>query len=271
MTLRLSALFEDRVQALLSLSDTRKTRKQRLKDKNSPCSVARNGLDENNRKYSVSNSAANSGNTLDSSLRLVLRRNGDRADSVGGSVNVSGSSSSSVADSTSRSVRALPRRTGIAINLHTGRARELSDESNSPVDIEKATARSASSTNGESVVRNVRKKVKRVTMPRDFLSLRTRSGESRTDKGVVDSAVKCKGENRANGTVEAEGKLGYSTRSGRRVRPKRFPMETDSEKENKGREENGAEYCRKRKRQHSTVYTGEGTGLFLFFLIIKLI
>lgn len=253
-------MFEDRVQALLLLSDARKTRKQKLKDKNSPRDVARNGVDENNRKYSVSSGAANSRNTQDSSLRLVLRRNSDRTESLDESVNVSGTSSSSVAGSTSRSVRALPRRTGIAINLNTGRARELSDESNSPMDSEKVTARSVSSTNDESVERKIRKKVKRITMPRDFLSLRTRSGESRTDRGVVDSAVKCKEENQTNGTVELEEKLGYSTRSGRRVRPKRFLTETDSEKENKGREENGTERYHKRKRQRSTISTCEGTG-----------
>lgn len=52
-----------------------------------------------------------------------------------------------------------------------------------------------------------------------------------------------------NGLMETGAKSSYSTRAGRRVRPKRLGQETDSEKENKGSEENGIKKrCTRRKR-----------------------
>ena len=263
MTLRLSALFEDRVQALLSFSDTRKTRKQKLKDADLPSSVAGSRYDEKNRKYSISNDAATSRSAQDNPLRLVLRRNSDYPESLTRSTNVDGPGLSCGMDLSLRSTRTLSRRTGIAINLHTGRARELSDDVNPSMDNKTTAVQSMSSANEEPSERKQRKKVKRVTMPSEFLYLRARRSDLQAESDSVDSVATRSRDDQSNGSVENQKKIGYSTRSGRKVRPKRFATETDSEKENKEHEENGAESYVKRRKQNSSSTADERTGEFL--------
>ena len=246
MTLRLSALFEDRVQALLSLSDARKTRKQKPRTSTSSNDLTGSGLNDK-RKYAVSNDAVASRNSQDSTLRLVLRRNGHRAESLDGSGSVETPTSSMTADSVI-SGRTSPRRTGIAINLRTGRSRELSDESSSPVEQDGPATRKSISSSDKSDTR--RKKPKRCVMPREYLYQRRERNASQTNGNTGSGANTRSKDNQINGREENEGKTAYSTRSGRQIRPKRFALETDSEKENKEKE-NGLEKLGKRSKRRN--------------------
>lgn len=180
MTLRLSALFEDRVQTLLSFSDARKTRKQRQINKSREARTAtgrRSISNENCRETSFSNDPERSMRPQSSSLRLVLRRSDDHAETFGRSMDGEAATGSSAVDSAGQG-KTSPKRTGIAINLRTGRARELSDENISDSD----GARKNSQSPPDDVVVK-RRKAKRVTMPREFICARpTTRSERRSDE-----------------------------------------------------------------------------------------
>eukprot|EP00794_Sanderia_malayensis_P000318 gene318-948_t len=138
MTLRLSALFETKVQSLIESSTERRRRTKRsIKPKNKDESLE-NSNPKTWSKFSISNQRTmQSSDDQDNSLRFVLRRQ----DLPSTSVATRGESSEqgSTTASTSRRDSQLandalpsgnsPRRTGIAINLRTGRARELSTDS----------------------------------------------------------------------------------------------------------------------------------------------
>ena len=262
MTLRLSALFETKVDDLLSHSDARKTRKQKPQGTRVSRYSTGSKMENTDRKYSVSSDGSSSRQTHDNSLRLVLRRNSDYAKSIVESTNTNGPvSSSSAVDTTARSVRAVPRRTGVFINLQTGRARDLSDGDSSHIEDDSPTSQILSPKDEKPVLVKTKKKPRRITMPPEFpFSQGTRS-ETRADRDAVNSTVALRSrDSEMNRTEVTEGKSGYSTRSGRTVRPKRFPTETEPEKETKERVENRAKnYC-KRRRQHSESSTGEKTG-----------
>ena len=263
MTLRLSALFETKVDDLLSHSDARKTRKQKPKgtkaSRYSPGSVMENPC----RKYSVSSDGSSSRQTHDNSLRLVLRRNGDCQKSIVESTNTNGpasSSSLSVVDTTARSGRTVSRRTGVFINLQTGRARDLSDGDGSHIEDDSPTSQILSPKDEIPVPIKTKKKPRRITMPPEFLCFRGTRSETRAGRDAVNTTVAGNKDSQMNGTAETEGKTGYSTRSGRTVRPKRFSTEAELENVSKERGQNKAKDYHKRRRRHSESTTGEKTG-----------
>jgi len=148
----------------------------------------------------------------------------------------------------------------VFINLQTGRARDLSDGDSSHIEDDSPTSQILSPKDEKPVLVKTKKKPRRITMPPEFpFSQGTRS-ETRADRDAVNSTVALRSrDSEMNRTEVTEGKSGYSTRSGRTVRPKRFPTETEPEKETKERVENRAKnYC-KRRRQHSESSTGEKT------------
>lgn len=251
MTLRLSALFEDRVQTLLSLSNARKTRKKKPNSRSGGTNEFHRTREiENSGKSPLANNATVTTRTQNTSLRLVLRRSSDHTESFGRSLNVETPGSSSTADS-ARSDRTSPKRTGIAINLRTGRARELSDENVSHGDSDGITAAASIQSKGSGVYK--KKKIKRrITVPREYIYGRATRRDTRTNENTVSTTrAECDGD--IHGKRAEEKTAVYGTRSGRRIHSKRFGLTNDSEKENK--EENGVEIRRRRRKRKEI--TGE--------------
>eukprot|EP00795_Rhopilema_esculentum_P017794 gene17794-9472_t len=262
MTLRLSALFEDRVQALLSLSSNRKRRKQSNRKSTSFLDNVVECKDSSKALSKTEQSDA-SQEMHENSLRLVLRRNAVRSESNtsrrrSGNEDVN---QASFAVESWPTTETSPRRTGIVLNLRTGQSRELSDECDSNTDLDgvssKRDSKSAKSQKSDNAVQ--RKKVRRVVMPREFLTASSRRRPQGSETSVaIDSTCNTSKTEDISGAVEESNHEChvYSTRSGRRIRPKHFGLETDSEKENKQKLENGIRNDphhrrRMRRRLHS--------------------
>ena len=286
MTLRLSALFEDRVQTLQNLSTKNRTRRRNSKySKAVKSTVSNSTSSENWPNFSVSNRSSTSLESEDSSLRLVLRR------SIVASEGESAATESSDVRRNAMSPHTehyrcdndfgSPRRTGIAINLRTGRARDLSDENNVQSDSDGDSLKFTERTRRKehSVAKALKtksKKRKRLNMPREFPCARASryrleySGSTSAD--VVESGAKYASSSRDTPSVDESSKQGgssYSTRSGRRVRPKRYDIWADSEKENIGKEENGYEKRSQSKRRLASDSSDkEKSGLFLCYLLL---
>ena len=283
MTLRLSALFEDRVQTLQNLSTKNRTRRRNSKySKAVKSTISNSTAIENWPNFAVSNRSSASLESEDSSLRLVLRRSIVASEGESATTESSDARRNGISPHTEHyrcdTERGSPRRTGIAINLRTGRARDLSDENNVQSDSDgyslkfntERTKRKERSV--AKALKSKSKKRKRLTMPREFpysRASRYRQEYSRnTSADVVDVGAKCASSSRDTPSVDESSKQGgssYSTRSGRRVRPKRYDIGADSEKENVGKEENGYEKRSQSKRRLASGSSDEEkSGLFLF-------
>lgn len=280
MTLRLSALFEDRVQTLQNLSSKNRTRKRNSKySKAVKCTISNNTDNQNWPKFSVSNRGSTSLESEDSSLRLVLRRSMGTSEGETTTTESSDIRRNAISPHTENNsfnnFSESPRRTGIAINLRTGRARGLSDENNVQSDSDGDSSKcNTESTKRkecpvEKTVKTKSKKRKRLNMPRELLYARASrhrlKSSGSTSADVVESGAKYASSHDVPSVDDSSKQEGssYSTRSGRRVRPKRYDIEADSEKENIGKEENGYE---KRSQSKNRLASGssdeEKSGLF---------
>ncbi len=136
MTLRLSALFDSKVKDVLKFSSEGKSQRRRKPGKHSRSNRSRKRSDSISWSNISNQDTVETSDGQDSSLRLVLRRQestrglatiGESSDQE--TPSASTNRGDDIAASRHASAGHSPRRIGIAVNLRTGRARDLSEES----------------------------------------------------------------------------------------------------------------------------------------------